>query len=91
MSTKSKIVDLVLGEDGSYSEKGMKPSTSKGTKCTKNTKGKQIGSSKIAQEFKSKKNIEPPNVEEFFNGLDSGINFLEGISRRISRIVSLRD
>lgn len=83
MSKKSKIVDLVMGEDGTYSEKGTGPSTRK--------KSSHIGGKKIAEAFKSKKDTEPPNVDEFFSGVDSGLNFVENVNRRLNRFMGLRD
>jgi len=83
MSKKSKVVDLVMGEDGTYSERGTGPSPNK--------KSSHIGGKKIAEAFKSKKDTEPPNVTEFFNGIDSGLDFVENVNHRLGRFLDLRD
>lgn len=46
--------------------------------------------------LKEEKQIEKPkkvyeNMDEFFNGMDAGLDFVEGMSKRISRMLKLRD
>ena len=89
MSNKSKIVDLVMGKDGTYSEKNTEPS--KPHKPIKKYPSNIIGSSKKAESFKNNKDTLPPNVNEFFSGLDSGLDLVEGISSRVERFMGLRD
>lgn len=86
MSSKSKIIDLEMGEDGTYSEKSVLPS-----KPIKKYPKKVIGNSTIAKNFKKKKDTVPANVDEFFNGLDCGLSFVEELSSRVNRIMNLRD
>ena len=89
MSNKSKVVDLVMGEDGTYSEKNTKPS--KPSKSVRKYPERVIGNSRSAEKFKNNKDTLPPNVDEFFSGLDSGLSFVEGISSRVGRFMGLRD
>lgn len=86
MNNKSKIVDLVMGEDGTYSEKGVSPS-----KPIKKYPKKVIGNSRTANKFKTNKDTVPANVDEFFRGLDSGLDLIEGVSSRVVRFMGLRD
>lgn len=89
MSNKSKIVDLVMGKDGTYSEKNTEPS--KPHKSVKKYPSNVIGSSRKAENFKKNKDTLPPNVDEFFSGLDSGLDLIENIHSRVGRFMGLRD
>lgn len=87
MSSKTKVVDLVMGEDGTYSERGTSSSKSKPKKYPKHV----IGSTKGAEAFKNNKDTVPADMDEFFKGIDSGLDFVEGIRSRVGRFMDLRD
>lgn len=76
MKDKKDIIDLVQGSDGSYE-----------VKETALVKAKPI--KKNYPVPKPKKRNE--NVESFFQGMDLGLDFVEGVSKRVNRILKLRD
>ena len=83
MSNKSKVVDLVMGEDGAYSERGT---------STSNKSTNKLQMSKTAQfKLNNADAVLPTDVEEFFNGLDFGLDFIEGVRSRVGRFMDLRD
>jgi hypothetical protein len=65
------IIDLVLDDDGSYSQRE-----------TKYSKKKDTG--KITY-------IQHKNADEFLAGLDAGLDFVEGMKKRIDRALKLKD
>jgi len=84
--SKSKIVDLEMSNDGTYSSKDTlninKISKLKGIKSVTNT----------AISYKDKsKHIIPSGADEFLGGLDAGIDFIEAIKSRAMRFMGLRD
>lgn len=82
--SKSKIVDLVVSDDGTYSPKfhSKKPITKA---ITKLPKSKQ-------QEFQAKtKYNRSAGADEFLSGLDAGLDFVEAIKSRALRVIGLRD
>jgi len=81
MSKKSKVVDLVLSEDGSYEPKRER------NKSIPNSKGK--GLIKVSKGEKSKYIMEN-HADEFLSGLDMGLDLLENVMPRINRFLRLR-
>lgn len=78
MKDKKDIIDLVQGSDGSYEvkERGL-------------VKAKPIKKNyPVPKQPKQQKRNE--NVESFFQGMDLGLDFLEGVSKRVTRIMKLR-
>lgn len=76
MKDKKDIIDLVQGSDGSYEVKERSVVVAKPKKKNYPVPKQQ------------KKN---ENVESFFQGMDLGLDFLEGVSKRVNRIMKLRD
>ena len=75
--SKSKIVDLEVGEDGSYSPKDSKSkAVSKTVNKDKNGKHKYMM---------------PSGVDEFLSGMDIGLDLLDEVKIRAIRIMGLRD
>jgi hypothetical protein len=46
--------------------------------------------SPIIRESKKKKEYKSDNVEEFFAGIDAGLDFVEGMNKRIKRMLKIR-
>ena len=80
MDKKSKIVDLVVSEDGSYSPEGIK---------TKSTKVKAVSKPKSIEHNKPKY-IQSNEVDEFLAGMDVGLDLIDNILPRVNRILKLR-
>lgn len=81
MAKKSKVVDLVLNEDGSYEpkrERDRSISNSKGKGLIKTPKGEKP------------KYIRETHADEFLNGVDVGLDLIEKIMPRIDRFLRLR-
>lgn len=81
MSKKSKVVDLVLNEDGSYEpkrERDKSISNSKGKGLIKTPKGEKP------------KYIRENHADEFLSGIDIGLDLLENVMPRINRFLRLR-
>jgi hypothetical protein len=75
MSEKEKdIVDLIPSEDGVYS--------------TKDTRHLTTVKKKVSKEKEVKKTYK--NMDDFFEGVDAGLDFLEGMDKRLKRILKLR-
>lgn len=86
MSNKTKVVDLVMGADGAYSERGTSTSKQSPKKVTANRKN--------AEQFRNnsdKDAVLPTDVDDFFKGLDSGLDFVEGVRSRVGRFMNLCD
>ena len=79
--SKSKIVDLKMSGDGTYS---TKPITTKATKAV-------VKSDKPKTQEKYNKHHSNPGADEFLGGLDIGLDFVEAIKSRVDRIMRLRD
>jgi len=76
---KPKIVDLEICEDGTYSPKQTKSSTKAVTKT-------------VHKEKSSKpRHIVPSGVDEFFEGIDIGLDLLDAVKIRTMRVMGLRD
>lgn len=82
MSKKSKVVDLVLSEDGSYEPKRVKERTR-----PKEAIGK--GLIRVPKDEKPKY-IRENHADEFLSGLDMGLDLLENVMPRINRFLRLR-
>lgn len=76
--SKSKIVDLKMSGDGTYS---AKPITTKAI----------VKSNKAKMQEKYNKHHSNPGADEFLGGLDIGLDFVEAIKTRVDRIMRLRD
>lgn len=76
MSKQSKIVDLEVCEDGSYSPKDIKTKAIAKTANSKNGKHKYMM---------------PSGVDEFLSGVDVGLDLVESIKIRAIRMMGLRD
>lgn len=75
MSEKEKeIVDLIPSEDGVYSTKGTRHLTT--------TKKKASKPEKIEKTYK--------NMNDFFEGMDAGLSFLEGMDSRLKRLMKIK-
>jgi hypothetical protein len=81
--SKSKIVDLVASEDGTYSPKDTlninKISKLKGIKPI-NKKEEEFNKHHVRTE-----------ADEFLSGMDVGLDFVEAVKIRALRIMGLRD
>jgi len=78
MSKQSKIVDLVVSKDGSYSPK--------------NSKSKSVAKHKYTDSNASKpKYVQSREVDEFLAGMDAGLNLLDEVIPRVKRFLGLRN
>lgn len=75
MSKKKDIVDLVQDSDGSYTVAEKKVVRS---------------SYPVSKQQPKKPNRRNENVEQFLSGMDIGLDFMEGLSKRVDRILKLR-
>lgn len=82
--SKSKIVDLVASEDGTYSSKDT-------LNIKKISKLKGIEPVKRESIPKYKHIDVRGNADEFLGGLDAGLDFVEAMKSRALRIMGLRD
>lgn len=74
-----KVIDLEMCEDGTYVEKKNKASkTSKPSKPSKTIC------------TKTKTNNSKNNTDEFLGGIDTGLEFIESVIPRVSRLLKLR-
>jgi len=77
--SKPKIVDLEVCEDGTYSPKQTKSNTKAVTKT-------------VHKEKSSKpRHMVPSEIDEFFEGVDIGLDLLDAVKIRAVRILGLRD
>ena len=76
---KSKIVDLQKCEDGTYS-----PSKKSKTKAI-------VKSDKVKMQEKYNKHHANPGADEFLAGIDVGLDFVEAVRSRVTRIMGMRD
>lgn len=72
------IVDLVAGKDGVYSTESKHHPV---PKKRDNKLPKYVKRAPVSRE----------NMDEFFDGMDVGLEFLEGMQSRIDRMFKLRD
>lgn len=80
MSKEKEIVDLIPSEGGVYSiESRHHPVLKK--RDSKFPKPKYVKHAPVSRE----------NIDEFFDGMDVGLDFLEGMQKRIGRMLKLRD
>lgn len=79
MSKQSKIVDLEVCEDGSYSPK--------------QTKSKNMALSPMHKHTDKDKPKYVPHkdADEFLAGVDAGLDFVEAVKIRAMRIMGMRD
>lgn len=77
---KSKIVDLVASEDGSYDTKG-----------TKTRAVVKVSHHKEKTAKEKHKYMMPSGVDEFLSGVDVGLDLVESIKIRAIRMLNLRD
>jgi hypothetical protein len=82
--SKSKIVDLELSGDGTYS-----PKNTKETKVSKAKSTKVV--IKKSQYVQNKSLYMHNHADEFLVGLDAGLDFVEAMKSRAIRIMGLRD
>jgi hypothetical protein len=73
--SKSKIVDLEMGSDGSYSPRDIKIKSVVKHKYTDHNRPKYV---------------QNREVDEFLAGMDVGLNFLDEIVPRVDRFLRLR-
>ena len=81
MSKKSKVVDLVLNENGSYEPKRERDRT------IHNSKGKGLVKAKMGEKPKY---LRENHADEFLSGIDIGLGLLESVMPRIDRFLRLR-
>ena len=79
MSKSSKIVDLVMDSDGAYAPKDKKVVTKK-PKFNDLRKHEKYNKYNVISE-----------VDEFLNGVDIGLDFLESVVPRVDRFLRLKD
>jgi hypothetical protein len=79
MGKESKIVDLEMSKDGSYSPKEAK-----------NKSVSKVAHNKREDRDKPKY-TQHRDADEFLAGLDAGLDFVENIKLRAIRILGLRD
>jgi hypothetical protein len=82
MGKKSKVVDLVLNEDGSY-EPIKKNDEFQGTRC----KGKGLVKTPMGEKPKY---IRENHADEFLSGIDAGLDLIDKFVPRIERFLRLR-
>lgn len=78
--TKSKIVDLEICNDGSYSPKRMI------NKPTPRNKGML----RVLGKDEKAKYLLRNEADDFLNGIDAGLDFLDEIVPRVNRFLGLR-
>jgi len=74
---KSKIVDLEMDSDGSYSSKSTK-------------KNKAVIKHKYTDHKNKPKYVQSRDVDEFLSGIDMGLDFLDNVVPRVERFLKLR-
>lgn len=79
MSKSSKIVDLEMSSDGSYSPKGIK-----------NTKVVAKKFKDIQKEERYNKNHVITEADMFLSGIDVGLDLLDEVIPRVDRFLRLR-
>lgn len=77
MSKKKDIVDLVQGSDGSYTIPAEKQKVVRSTYP-------------VPKQQPKKQNKQNDNVAQFLSGMDVGLDFMEGLSKRVDRILKLK-
>jgi len=80
MDKQSKVVDLEMSSDGSYS-----PKRAKNNIPTKHKKFIEHG-----KNYKNPKYIMRNDADDFLGGIDAGLDFIESVVPRINRFLGLR-
>jgi hypothetical protein len=80
--SKSKIVDLIVGEDGSYTPKRSTKEKNGAVPC-------RVKISDVGKTNKPKYMLEN-NADHFLGGLDVGLDFLDNVVPRVERFLKLR-
>jgi hypothetical protein len=84
MGKKSKVIDLVVGEDGQY-EAVRKPDKVQDSKS--HSKGRGLIKTPIGDKPKY---VRENHADEFLSGLDTGLDLIEKFVPRLERFLRLR-
>jgi len=82
--TKSKVVDLEMSSDGSYSPKRVKERFVPSGK----SRGREVMKHSIKGD--KKKYLLINEVDEFLSGVDAGLDLLDTVLPRVDRFLRLR-
>lgn len=82
--SKEDIVELEIGEDGTYAPKGSKKSKKQ------NIKKKDPGAYGYGNHTNKPMIFKESHADEFLNGIDAGLDFIEKVVPRVERFLRLR-